>query len=151
MARNTAAAGLPKSHLHIRIGALVLCLVLAGNGCFLASHNVTIAVEYQTFQQRPNYSKSIDILLGAELKLVLHSNGTTGYTWTDPAQLTDPTVLEQADHRYVSPLDPRAGAAGHEVFIFETKAKGACTIFLEYKRPLSPEVAYTCTINVEVM
>ncbi len=122
-----------------------------GSSCFLGSHNVTVTVEYQTFQQRPNFTKDIDILLGAELKLVLHSNGTTGFSWTDPAQLTDPMVLEQTDHDYVIRQDPREGEPGHEVFVFEAKSKGACTIYLEYKRAFSAEVAYSCTINVDVM
>jgi predicted secreted protein len=130
---------------------LGLCIILLGSSCFQGPHNVTVTVEYQTFQQRPNFTKDIDILLGAELKLVLHSNGTTGSSWTDPAQLSDPMVLEQTDHDYVIRPNPREGEAGHEVFIFETRSKGTCLVYLEYKRPFSAEVTYSCTINVEVM
>ena len=141
----------PTGRLRLIAARLGLALLAGGPGCFLVSHNVTIAVDYGLLQRTPQYSRSTDILLGAELELVLYSNGTTGYLWTDPAQLSDATVLEQTDHRYVIRPNPNAGEAGHEVFTFETKAKGDCTVFLEYKGPLSTEVAYTCTINVKVM
>jgi predicted secreted protein len=136
--------------MKMALGA-TLALCLWGAGCHNGPLNITVTAEYQTLQQTPHYARSVDLLLGAELKLVLYSNGTTGYLWTNPAQLTDPAVLEQTDHRYVIRPNPDPGEAGHEVFTFEATARGACTIYLEYKRPLSAEVAYTCTINVDVM
>ena len=133
---------------------LALILVISGlltSGCGSSSHNITITVESATFQQTPHYSRSIDILLGAELKLILHSNGTTGYAWTNPAELSEPSVLEQTGHRYVIRPDPLAGEAGHEVFTFATNREGICAVFLEYKRPSGGEVSYTCTLNVRVL
>ena len=130
---------------------LALALAVAAPGCSSRSLNLTLRIEYETLERTPHYSRTIDLFQGAELKLVLHSNGTTGALWTDPAQLSDPTVLEQTDHRYIIRPNPNPGEPGHEEFTFETKAKGECTVFLEYKRPFSPEVTYTCTINVKVM
>jgi predicted secreted protein len=125
-------------------------LVLASAGCFLNSHNVTLTLELPTFQRSPNYVQNIDILLGADLTLILYSNGTTGYLWTNPAGLSDPLVLEQTAHRYVIRPNPNAGEAGHEVFTFMTRSRGACSVYLEYRRPAGGDVAFTCTVNVEV-
>ena len=131
--------------------AFLLAVWAMSAGCRLGSHNIKITVEYADFQSQPHYSRNIELLLGAELTLVLFANGTTGYGWTNPAELGDPAILEQTDHQYVIRPNPRPGEAGHEVFTFDTKEKGTCTIYLEYKRPSSTEVAYTFTLNVDVM
>lgn len=131
--------------------AFVLAVSAMSAGCRLGSHNIKITVEYADFQRQPHYSRNIDLLLGAELTLVLHANATTGASWTNPAALSDPAILEQTDHHYEIRPDPNPGEAGHEVFSFDTKEKGICTIYLEYKRPFGTEVVYTFTLNVDVM
>jgi hypothetical protein len=98
-----------------RISSLLLAFSLIGNSCGgLGSHNIKITVEYADFQRQPHYSRNIQILLGAELTLVLHSNGSTGAMWTNPAELSDPAILEQTDHHYEIRPDPNPGEAGHE-------------------------------------
>jgi predicted secreted protein len=142
--------GLTASERPAGLAGLLLILILSLAGCFLNSHNITITVELATFQETPNYVQNLEILLGAELTVILHSNGSTGYAWTNPAELSDPLVLEQTAHRFVIRPNPNAGEAGHEVFTFETREKGACTVYLEYRRPTGGETAFTCTVNVEV-
>ncbi|HSA95325.1 MAG TPA: protease inhibitor I42 family protein [Acidobacteriota bacterium] len=129
---------------------LAFLLVIASASCFLNSHNVTLTIELATLQKNPDYVQNIDILLGADLTLILYSNGSTGSLWTDPAGLSDPLVLEQTGHRYVIRPNPNAGEAGHEVFTFMTRSRGTCSVYLEYGRPAGGDIAFTCTINVEV-
>ena len=66
--------------------------------------------------------------------MTLISNGSTGFLWSDAAQLSDPLVLSQSSHQYVPPLGGADGAAGKEVWTFEALKKGTCTIHLEYSQ-----------------
>jgi predicted secreted protein len=90
---------------------------------------------FSDFQGQPHYQGNVQLAVGAKLTVILCSNPTTGYQWSNFAQINDQSVLRQTDHHYLPPAGGQAGAPGQEVWTFRTLRKGTCTIYLEYSRP----------------
>jgi len=119
---------------------------------------VAIEVDCDDFMELKHISQEVKIALGDSLMVTLCSNPSTGFQWTDSANITDPTVLEQTDHEMVSPgakgkKSPTPGAAGTEVWTFKTLKTGQATIYLEYSRPWEGgekgEWTFTLTVTVK--
>ncbi len=125
-----------------RVPALVAAFFIATlpavcSGCraIWDSPGVKIELTDADLAEHPNYSGNIQLLVGATLTVVLFSNGTTGFTWTNPAELSDPTVLSQSSHKYEPPPSGDAGASGREIWTFKALRRGDCSIHLEYSQP----------------
>jgi inhibitor of cysteine peptidase len=70
----------------------------------------------------------------------LCSNPSTGFGWPESAQISDLTIVQQTDHKYVAPqtegsATPATGTPGQEVWTFKALKKGTSTIYVEYSRP----------------
>ena len=116
------------------------------------SKNITVIVDYDDFSQNHDYSKNVRLLAGGTLTVKLFSNtGSTGASWSNPAQISDPTVLEQTNHVYVPPSSPNPGAGGQDVWTLKAIGKGDCVVYMEYKRYFDPLPAWTFTLNVTVL
>ena len=88
-----------------------------------------------------------------EVKLC--SNPTTGFKWSENAQISDTAVLVQEDHEFIGPESeppPPPGTPGQEVWTFKALKEGSSTIFFEYSRPWEggENGEWTCTVNVIV-
>ena len=88
-----------------------------------------------------------------EVKLC--SNPTTGFKWSENAQISDTAVLVQEDHKFIGPESeppPPPGTPGQEVWTFRALKRGSSTIFFEYSRPWKggEKGEWTCTVNVVV-
>ena len=97
-------------------------------------------------------SKKADIAADGTLTVTLCSNPTTGFQWSESAQISDTTVLQQTDHKFVSPEDTGVvGAAGKEVWTFKALKQGTSTVYMEYSRPWeSKEAEWKFTLTVAV-
>ena len=88
-----------------------------------------------------------------EVKLCF--NPTTGFQWSEKAQISDPAVLQQEDHKFIGPESeppPPPGTPGQEVWTFKALKQGSSTIFFEYSQPREggEKGEWTCTVNVLV-
>ncbi len=115
---------------------------------------VTWEVSYDNFVNTPHLSNDVvHVPAGADFDLILGSNPTTGFSWSETAQISDAAVLKQVSHEYIASSGDMAGAAGREVWKFQTLQKGETTVHLEYGRPWEggekAEWTYTVTVNVE--
>jgi len=75
---------------------------------------------------------------GSSFTVTLCANPTTGFLWSENAQISDPAVLEQVDHKFVLPQSeppPPPGTPGQEAWTFQALKEGQSTIYLEYSRP----------------
>jgi len=114
--------------------------------------NVSITVEYEDFQRNQNYSGNVRLLAGGTLTVKLFANtASTGSSWSNPAQLSNPDVLDQTDHVYVPSTNPDPGAGGQDVWTFRAITKGTCSIYTEYKRAFDTVPSWTLTLAVIVM
>jgi len=73
--------------------------------------------------------------VGRELTVTLGSNPTTGYQWSEDAEISDESIVKQTSHIFVGPgIDEPPGTPGEEVWVFKRLKEGTTTIFLEYNR-----------------
>ncbi|MFC2004830.1 protease inhibitor I42 family protein [Chloroflexota bacterium] len=81
-------------------------------------------------------SYSPEIGINDTLSIVLCSNPTTGFRWSEAATIRDSTVVSQVDHSYAPP-EPGSGvgAAGVETFTFQGLKPGMTNISMSYGRP----------------
>ena len=93
---------------------------------------------YQVSVDASYPSNEIEIPLNGSLIVTLDSNASTGFHWSQQAQISDQTVLRQTDHKYLPPAGGAPGAPGKEVWTFEALSEGTSTIFMEYRQPWKP-------------
>jgi inhibitor of cysteine peptidase len=121
---------------------LVACTPSTG-----ASVNVTC----DDFNKQPNISKQMAVTAGNTFTVTLCSNATTGYQWSESAQISDTTVVQQTDHKFVSPENTgMVGAPGNEVWTFKAVKKGTSTITMEYSRPWEGGEKGVWTFNLTI-
>jgi inhibitor of cysteine peptidase len=78
--------------------------------------------------------KQIEIAAGGSFTITLDSNATTGYSW-ELKGISDTTVLEKTDNKYVAPTSGLMGAGGKEVWTFKALKAGTSTLTMEYSQP----------------
>lgn len=127
------------------IGLLVLGLVsIVFAACAsptqpqVSNHWVWVEKQCDEFQNNKHISDSIEVNAGDTLVVVLCSNPSTGFQWSEDAQISDATVLKQEVHEFTSPESnppPPPGTPGLESWRFQTLKQGTSTIYLEYSRP----------------
>lgn len=102
--------------------------------------------------------KEVEIAVGGSLTVTLESNPTTGFQWSESAQISDQSVIEQLDHEFMAPEDlddrpPPPGTGGKEVWTFKALKKGTSEISMEYRRPweqgVQPASTFTLTVLVK--
>jgi len=101
--------------------------------------------------------KEVEITVGGSLTVTLKSNPTTGFQWSESAQISDQSVIEQLDHEFIAPEDigdsPSVGTGGKEVWTFKALKKGTSEISMEYRRPweqdVQPDSTFTLTVLVK--
>ena len=80
------------------------------------------------------------------------SSPTTGFWWSELAEISNQTVSKQTDHRY-EPAEEKniVGGAGQEVWTFETLKEGITTVSMEYSRPWEGGEKGEWTFNLTVV
>ena len=123
--------------------------------CLPASKQASVEVSCDDFMKNQHISGETEVSVDGSLTVVLCSNPTTGFLWETP-QITDQTVLEQVDHKFVSPESeppPPPGTPGQEVWTFKALKEGESTISIAYSRPWEGgekgEWTYTLTVVVK--
>jgi len=98
---------------------------------------ISIEVSYDDFMANNDITREVEVAVGDSIEVTLGSNATTGFQWSESAQISDQSVLEQKTHEYVAP-DQQGGAlgvAGKEVWTFEALESGTTTVSMEYSQP----------------
>ena len=114
----------------------------------------SIEVTIDEFMQNNHIGKTVELKSGGTLNLILGSNPTTGFSWSEQAQISDKAILEQTQHQYQEPASKDGGtvvgAAGKEVWTFKTLKSGTSEISLGYSRPWEggEKSEWTLTLNV---
>jgi len=92
--------------------------------------------------------------IGDTVIVTLGSNPTTGFRWSDTAQVQNKDILKQIDHKCVEPAQTGViGASGKEVWTFKALKEGTTTMSMEYRRSWEnneePEWTFAATITIE--
>ena len=115
----------------------IACSKVEGSQNVQRNTHKNLEVTIDEFMQGKNVVRSMEINKGDTLTLILGSNPSTGFRWTENAQISDPAVMKQTKHEFVVPAikDPQPGAAGKEVWNFDSLKAGTTKISAEYSRP----------------
>ncbi len=113
----------------------------------------SIEVSCDEFINIKHITKEVEVNAGDSFKVTLCSNPTTGFEWSESAQIGDQTVMEQVKHRFAAPKNKQlAGAAGQEIWTFRALKEGTTTISMEYSQPWEggTKVEWTFELTVVV-
>ncbi len=113
----------------------------------------SISIPIEEFPNHPHIDVVMHAVVGEELTVTLGSNPTTGFQWSEEAEISDESIIKQVDHVFVGPgIDKPPGTPGEEVWTFKALRKGTVTTLLEYSRPwVEEEIGYwTVTITTTV-
>jgi inhibitor of cysteine peptidase len=85
-------------------------------------------------------SRAREAVVGAEVRIELEANATTGYRWefTDAA---DSGTLELEREDYERPTASLPGAGGKSVWTFRAVKPGDARLVFQYRRPWETDVA----------
>jgi len=113
--------------------SLIAVIPLLLIGC---SSKTSVNISCDEFMKQPNITRQVEVAIGDEFTMTLCSNPTTGYQWSESATISEPSVLQQVDHKFIPPEDKDlAGAPGQEVWTFKALKAGTSTASFEYSRP----------------
>ena len=108
-----------------------------------------ISIPIEEFQNQPHIDVAMSTVVGGELTVTLGSNPTTGFQWSEDAEISDASIVKQVRHEFAGPgIDEPPGTPGEEVWTFETLKKGTVTTFLEYSRPWIEEDVDHWTVTI---
>lgn len=114
-----------------------------------------VEVSCDEFYENHHINQTLEVQAGEKFTVKLCSNPSTGFQWSEEAQISTPAVLEQEDHQSIGPESeppPPPGTPGQEVWAFKAVKQGSGKIYLEYSRPWEggEKREWTCTVNVVV-
>ncbi len=114
-----------------------------------------VEVSCDEFYDNHQINTMLEVQVGETFEVNLCSNPSTGFRWSEEAQISDPAVLQQEDHKFIGPESkppPPPGTPGQEVWTFKALKQGSSDIYLEYSRPWEggEKGEWTCTVNVVV-
>ena len=124
-----------KSKLILICALFILFLSLAS-----CSTQTTVTVSCDDFMKQRHVNTQIQVSVGDSLNVNLCSNATTGFRWSEVAEISSPEIIKQTAHKFIGPSEkggtpPPPGTAGTEVWTFEALKRGTSTIYMEYSRP----------------
>lgn len=117
---------------------------------------ISVEVSCNEFMSAEHISKEVEVNTGDEFKVILCSNPSTGFQWSESAAIGDTSVIEQTDYRFVSPEEkgkkPAApGTPGQEMWTFKALTEGTTTISMEYSQPWEGGEKGEWTFNLTVV
>ncbi len=145
----------------IFVATMVLGVVLLAGGCgfttFAASttsgtsvnpdnkvppapNKYLVNITAEDFNKEAHILRQVEVKAGDVFTVVLDSNATTGFSWTEQAKIANGNILKQTEHAYVAPqasddTKPVAGMSGIEEWWFTAGQAGVTTASMSYDRP----------------
>lgn len=112
----------------------------------------TVEVSYNDLLNQKRVHRDIELAAGQTLRVILGANASTGYRWTEDAQISDTAVLVQTGHVAIASPTAGPGSAGTEMWTFSADHPGSATITTTYGQPWpgGEKDAWTFTAAVTV-
>ncbi len=135
----------------------IILVVMAAGACARgaeANKDTNVVVPAEDFANAKNIQKQVELEKGAVLNVILGSNPTTGYSWTETAVLSNTSVLKQTAHVYIEPGKtnvPVVGAGGHERWTFSALEAGTVKVTMQYARPWEKDIPPVWTFELTVV
>lgn len=134
----------------ILLVSALLANLLPLSSC-VTSHDINLEASADHFAMNAYAGTNVDAEVGDKIRIRLVSNHSAGFEWSYGT--SGDNVLREEDHDFEEPKTDVAGAAGIEVFTFETSAKGSTELRMEYGQPWEggkkAQWIYTVAVTVE--
>ena len=127
--------------MKLKIIPICLALALSINLTACTSGKSTgksTEISCDDFYKSQHISKQLEVTAGESFTVILCSNASTGFRWSDSAQIGSPNVMEQTKHEYIMKeykTPPPPGTPGQEIWTFKALRPGTSTTSMEYSRP----------------
>jgi inhibitor of cysteine peptidase len=112
--------------------AMVLSGLIVLAGLTACGDDGETGTDRQVFGDADSTSEAM-LAAGERFEVRLESNPSTGYAW-EVSTMSEDSLVNLVDHRYVAPDSDLVGAAGTEVWEFSAGPEGAGILRLEYIR-----------------
>ena len=131
--------------------AAVLAVSLILLSCTVTSHDFSAEVSCDQFRANGHRSSEFEVEVGDKIRVELCSNPTTGFERTYGTG--GGSVLREEDRDFAEPEDAGVvGAAGKDLWTFESTAEGTTEILTEYGQPwdggIKSEWTFTLAVTV---
>ncbi|MFC2056555.1 protease inhibitor I42 family protein [Chloroflexota bacterium] len=129
----------------------VLVFVSDGN-TMVSEQGVSLDFPCDSFMESNHISLSYapEVETGDTLTITLCSNPTTGFQWSELANIIDKDILEQVKHEYTPPKSDIPGTSGKETWTFKGLKKGMTAITTEYSQPWEGGLKGEWTFNLTI-
>ena len=123
------------------VTAVMVTLLLTVVGCTPAvgaspAQEASIEVTIDQFMNANHMVREVEVAQGGVLTISLGSNPSTGFSWTENAEIADTAVLRLTGGSFVAPEgEDMVGASGNQTWTFEALEKGTTSVNMEYGRP----------------
>ncbi len=134
----------------------VVGILLSAVGCSAGEEKQAsireVDFSYDELVKEKHISREIELPYPYTLQVGLFSNPSTGYQWSESANISDLKILKQESHEYVpaASKDNMVGSGGSEVWKFKTLARGTTKLSMEYSRPWAGGEKGTWTFELTV-
>jgi len=135
---------------------LVLMCAMVATSLSLCACSPAIDVSCDDFTNLQHISQETEVAVGDSFTVTLCSNpASTGFQWSESAQISDQTILQQTAYELVPPTDGlllAPGTPGEEIWTFQALKEGECTVYMEYSQPWEggEEAVWTFNLTVTV-
>jgi inhibitor of cysteine peptidase len=104
-----------------------------------APNKYLVTVSAEDFTKEANITKQVEVKTGDVFTVAMDSNATTGFNWTEQANIADGNILKQTGHKYIAPRTntddkPVAGMSSIEEWWFTAGGTGSTTAAMGYSR-----------------
>jgi inhibitor of cysteine peptidase len=132
--------------------SLISTLFVACTAADDQTSKARVEITCDEFSSNPHLNQSLEVRAGEIFEVRLCSNPTTGFQWSEDAQISDTTVSKQENHEFIGPESELAppGTPSQEIWTFKALKQGSSTIYLEYSRPWESGEKGEWTLTVDV-
>jgi len=125
--------------------------ITAGDKLLVFKYPEPLEISCDEFMDNHHIARNVEVNVGEIIIVVLCSNPSTGFQWTETAEIGDQAILQQQDHVYIAPKSDVPGAAGKERWAFRALKKGTTEVSMEYSRPWEGGEKGEWTFNLTVL
>ena len=138
-----------------KLTLLLAVLALVGSISACSTGDVSLEIACDDFYEDKHLTWDVAVDSGALVTVTLCSNATTGFEWSETAEIGDAAVLGQVGHEFVVPEEADGGAAavgsaGKQSWTFKARESGTTTIGFDYSRPWESGEKGEWTLNATV-
>lgn len=123
------------------------------SGCAITCAPAIVDIACDELTQQKNVSRQIEVCPGYTVTVYLCSNPSTGFSWSESADISDQSVIRQISHEFIAPKEQIPGAPGKEMWFMKAGEKGTGTVKMVYSRPgeaaVKPEWTFTLTVTIK--